>query len=71
MSNNIRMTHEELTGEGLLDDERARNGRIYQDWDDLVAPEPKISRKRRSNINSCPPQIVPVPHTRDARGIGE
>ncbi|GJV75467.1 transposase, MuDR, MULE transposase domain protein [Tanacetum coccineum] len=46
---------EHLTREALLDEERLRNGRIYQDWDDLVQEEPNTSRKRRSNVNSCPP----------------
>ncbi|GJZ06366.1 transposase, MuDR, MULE transposase domain protein [Tanacetum coccineum] len=67
MSNKTHMTQEHLTGEALLDEERARNGRIYQDWYDL----PKTPRKRRTNVNSCPPQIVPSPFTEDAMGISE
>nr|GEY69641.1 hypothetical protein [Tanacetum cinerariifolium] len=38
-SNNTHITHEPLTREALLGEERARNGWIYQDWDDLVEEE--------------------------------
>nr|GEX61954.1 hypothetical protein [Tanacetum cinerariifolium] len=37
MSNKTHITREHLTAEALLDEERARNGRIYQDWYDLEA----------------------------------
>nr|GFB79685.1 hypothetical protein [Tanacetum cinerariifolium] len=49
----------------LMDKERARNGRIYQDWDDVVQPTQKATHKRRSTNYSCPPQmdtaVVSVP----------
>nr|GFA11121.1 hypothetical protein [Tanacetum cinerariifolium] len=57
--------------EALLDEERAKNGRIYQEWYDLEAQEPKILWKRRTNVNSCPTQIVPVAFTEYAMGISE
>ncbi|GJS72247.1 hypothetical protein Tco_0705088, partial [Tanacetum coccineum] len=60
---------EPLTREALLDEERLRDGRIYQDWDDLVQEE--TSRKQRSNVNSCPPQILPVPLTEKFMGLRE
>ncbi|GJZ38766.1 hypothetical protein Tco_0585329 [Tanacetum coccineum] len=41
MSNKTHMTQEHLTEEALLDEERARNGRIYQDCYDLEAQERK------------------------------
>nr|GEW37030.1 reverse transcriptase domain-containing protein [Tanacetum cinerariifolium] len=64
--------HEEpLTREALLDEERLRNGMIYQDWDDLVQEVLKTSRKRRSNVNSCPPQILPIPLTENFIGLRE
>ncbi|GKA31519.1 hypothetical protein Tco_0717824 [Tanacetum coccineum] len=55
----------------FVDEERARNGSIYQDWYDLEVQEPKTPRKRRTNVNSCPTQIVLVPFTEDAMGINE
>nr|GEW06805.1 transposase, MuDR, MULE transposase domain protein [Tanacetum cinerariifolium] len=45
MSNKTHMTQEQFTREALLDKERARNGRIYLDWYDLEAQEPKTPRK--------------------------
>nr|GEY31599.1 hypothetical protein [Tanacetum cinerariifolium] len=65
------MMQEHLTVEALLDEEQARNGRIYQDWYDLEAQEPKTPQKRRKNVNSCPTQIVPVLFTEDAMGISK
>nr|GEW63693.1 transposase, MuDR, MULE transposase domain protein [Tanacetum cinerariifolium] len=55
--------------EALLDEERSRNGRIYHDWYDLEAQE--TPRNRRTNVNSCPTQIVHVPFTENAMGISE
>ncbi|GJY30144.1 hypothetical protein Tco_0413639 [Tanacetum coccineum] len=69
--NNTHITQEPLIREALLDEERARNGRIYQDYGDLVQEEPKTSRKRRSNVNSCPLQILPVPVTKNFMGLCE
>ncbi|GJT03621.1 hypothetical protein Tco_0838083 [Tanacetum coccineum] len=69
MSNKTQMTQEHLTAEAMLDEERATNGRIYQDWYDLEAQEPNTHRKRRTNVNSCPTQIIPVPFTEAAMGI--
>nr|GEY83215.1 hypothetical protein [Tanacetum cinerariifolium] len=69
MSNKTHMTQEHLTAEALLDEEQARNGRIYQDWYDLEAQEPKIPWQQRTNVNSCPTQIVLVPFTEDAMRI--
>ncbi|GJU19892.1 transposase, MuDR, MULE transposase domain protein [Tanacetum coccineum] len=43
MSNKTHMTQEHLTREALLDEERARNGRIYQDCYDLEAQEQEDS----------------------------
>nr|GEW77024.1 hypothetical protein [Tanacetum cinerariifolium] len=60
-----QVTQEHLTGEALMDEERARNSRIYQDWDDVVQPTQKATRKERSTNYSCPPQmdtaVVSVP----------
>nr|GEV71796.1 ribonuclease H-like domain-containing protein [Tanacetum cinerariifolium] len=56
-SYNKRVTHELLTSEAPLDEERLRNGRIYQDWIDVVQPEPKASRRQRSTNYSCPLQM--------------
>ncbi|GJS28098.1 hypothetical protein Tco_0488718 [Tanacetum coccineum] len=57
MSNKTHMTQEHLTAEALLDEERARN--------------PKTPQKRRTNVNSCPTQILPVQFTEDAMGISK
>ncbi|GJV78292.1 hypothetical protein Tco_1509876 [Tanacetum coccineum] len=51
-----------------------RRGKEWQDIPGLVcleAQEPKTHRKRRTNVNSCPTQIVPVQFTEDAMGISE
>ncbi|GKC45902.1 hypothetical protein Tco_1063624, partial [Tanacetum coccineum] len=72
MSNKTHMMQENLTREALLDEERARNGRIYQDWYDLEAQAIRsINYSTRTNVNSCPTQIVPVPFNEDAIGVSE
>ncbi|GKE28522.1 hypothetical protein Tco_1443906 [Tanacetum coccineum] len=55
----------------FVDEEWARNGSIYLDWYDLEAQEPKTPQKRRTNVNSCPTQIVPIPFIKDAIGISK
>nr|GEU42575.1 hypothetical protein [Tanacetum cinerariifolium] len=62
-SNNTHITQEPLIREPLLDEERARNGRIYQDWDDLVQEE--IKRKFTSSTD------LPVPFTKIFMGLRE
>ncbi|GKE86193.1 hypothetical protein Tco_1559935 [Tanacetum coccineum] len=71
MSNKTQMRQEHLTAKAMLDEERVRNGRIYHDWYDLEAQEPNTRWKRRTNVNSCPTQIIPVPFTETAMGIIE
>nr|GEW42286.1 hypothetical protein [Tanacetum cinerariifolium] len=59
--------HEHLIEKALLDEEWERNGRIYHDMYDLEVQE--TPWKRRTNVNSCPTQIVPVPFIEDPMGI--
>nr|GEX12753.1 transposase, MuDR, MULE transposase domain protein [Tanacetum cinerariifolium] len=42
-SYNKRVTQEHLTREVLMDEERLRNSKIYQDLDDVAQPKPKPS----------------------------
>nr|GEV91567.1 hypothetical protein [Tanacetum cinerariifolium] len=51
--------------------ERKRLLKLDADWDDLVEEEPNTSCKRRSNVNSCPLQILPVSVTKNFIGLRE
>nr|GEW59718.1 hypothetical protein [Tanacetum cinerariifolium] len=50
-SYNKQVIEEHLTGEALKDEEWARNGQIYQDWDDVVQPTVLIYNNYKMRID--------------------